>query len=271
MILFEKVIDMININEKNISVWTDSYSITREKMSAYCDLRICFVKSGEASWNIEGNIYRITPGDIIFLGDKQKRMLYDVSDNGLRLCVMRIKRQAFLNTSHLAYFLNLIKAKKSVIKDSNLLEMLETIDKEYTMKKPDFTEMISAKITEFFITLERKIPIENVTYTKMDKNMIKVLDYIESNVTEKITLSEAAGIYGMTDSAFSRHFLKVNGISFKKYIMTKKTAYAIYLLENTDKCVTDIAYECGFSSISGFYDTFKKVTGRTPSNISSLI
>lgn len=53
--------------------------------------------------------------------------------------------------------------------------------------------------------------------------------------------------------------------------MTKKTAYAIYLLENTDKCVTDIAYECGFSSISGFYDTFKKVTGRTPNRISSMI
>lgn len=30
-------------------------------------------------------------------------------------------------------------------------------------------EMISAKITEFFITLERKIHLDNMTYTKMEK------------------------------------------------------------------------------------------------------
>ncbi len=60
-------------------------------------------------------------------------------------------------------------------------------------------EMISAKITEFFITLERKIHLDNMTYTKMDKNMIKVLDYIENNITEKITLSHMAHLYGMTD------------------------------------------------------------------------
>ena len=262
---------MININEKNISVWTESYSITREKMSAYCDLRICFVKSGEANWNIEGNIYHITQGDIIFLGDKQKRMLFNVADNGLKLCVLRIKRQAFLNTSHLLYFLNLIKAKKSVLKDDNLLKLLETIDEEYTSKNSDYIEMISAKLTEFFVMLERKIHLEDVTYTKMNKSMIKVLDYIENNITEKITLSDMAKLSGMTDSSFSRHFNKVNGISFKKYLMTKKIEYAIHLLENTDKCVTDIAYECGFSSISGFYDTFKKVTGKTPNKISSLI
>lgn len=29
--------------------------------------------------------------------------------------------------------------------------------------------------------------------------MIKVLDYIENNITEKITLSHMAQLYGMTD------------------------------------------------------------------------
>lgn len=271
MILSFRVIKMINLNDKNFSCEKNRLYVAKNEMSAYSDMRICLIKDGTAVWNIDGIVYDVRCGDIILMNDKQKRMITKTGQEGIEYFLIKINRQAFLNTSHLSYFLELTKAKKSVIRDDVLVNILKDAEKEYSSQQDGYMEMISARITEFFILLERKIHLENVTYTKMDKNMTKVLDYIESNITEKITLSEVAGIYGMTDSAFSRHFLKVNGISFKKYIMTKKTEYAIYLLETTDKCVTDIAYECGFSSISGFYDTFKKVTGRTPSRISSVI
>ena len=60
-------------------------------------------------------------------------------------------------------------------------------------------------------------------------------------------------------------------MSFKKYVMSKKIERAVYLLKTTDSKVIDIAFACGFNSISGFYDTFKKVTGTTPSKISEII
>ena len=262
---------MINLNEKTFSAESTRLYVTKNKMSAYSDMRICLIKDGCAVWNIDGTIYNVVPGDIIILTDKQKRLLTKTPDTVLEYFLAKINRQAFLNTYHLSYILELTKSRQFLIKDEELVSIMKSIEKEFINKEERYIKMISARLTEFFIILERKIPLKNVTYTKIDKNMIKVLDYIESNISEKITLSEMAKLSGMTDSSFSRHFAKVNGISFKRHLMIKKTEYAIYLLENTDKCVTDIAYECGFSSISGFYDTFKKVTGRTPNRISTLI
>ena len=46
--------------------------------------------------------------------------------------------------------------------------------------------------------------------------------------------------------------------------MSKRIEHAISLLENTDYKVVDVALESGFDSISGFYDTFRKITGTTP-------
>ena len=60
-------------------------------------------------------------------------------------------------------------------------------------------------------------------------------------------------------------------MTFKDYVTTRKIEHAINLLNTTDMNVVDVAYECGFSSISGFYDAFKKVTGTTPNKISNII
>ena len=56
-----------------------------------------------------------------------------------------------------------------------------------------------------------------------------------------------------------------------KEIPMELKAKALEMLKTTDLKVVDVAYECGFNSISGFYDTFKKITGTTPDKISSVI
>ena len=207
MLIFVWVMDMINLNKKNFSCEKTRLHIAKNEMSAYSDMRICIVKDGTAVWNIDGIVYEVKPDDIVIMNDKQKRMITKTGQEGLEYFLIRINRQAFLNTSHLSYFLELTKAKKSVIKDDGLANILKDVEKEYSSKQDGYMEMISAKITEFFVILERKIHLDNVTYTKMDKNMIKVLDYIEANIKEKITLCEVSEMYGMTDSAFQT-FLK---------------------------------------------------------------
>ena len=74
----------------------------------------------------------------------------------------------------------------------------------------------------------------------------------------------------MTESSFSRRFSAVNGISFKQYVIEKKIQRAIFLLQTTNRKVIDIASECGFDSISGFYDSFKRITGTTPNKFTEI-
>jgi len=57
------------------------------------------------------------------------------------------------------------------------------------------------------------------------------------------------------------------GESFNSYINQKRVEHAIQLLKNNKVFTLEaIGYESGFNSKSGFYATFKKITGYTPSN-----
>ncbi len=262
---------MYNLNENNISVRTESRQVTKNQMLAYSDLRICYIKNGSASWKTDRDTYNVAPGDIMLFSHKQKRVLYNLCNEGIDIFTICITRQAFLNTCYLPFFMNLAKADIFPIRNDALLDILKSIEKEYNGSHHNKFEMISAKLTEFFVLLERIYQPDDAHYVKVDKNMIKVLDFINENITEKITLKDAAHIANMAESSFSRHFCKVNGISFKKYVMTKKTEYAIHLLNTTDMNVIDVAFECGFSSISGFYDSFRKITGATPNKLNKLV
>jgi len=124
--------------------------------------------------------------------------------------------------------------------------------------------MASALITEFFIKSELQEDFSPSNSVLFDDRLLNILDYIDANITEKLNLSTLAKRAGLTDSSFSRWFAKSNGVSFKKYIMSKRIALSLNLMQTTDLKMIDIALECGFESVSGFYDTFKKITGTTP-------
>ena len=54
------------------------------------------------------------------------------------------------------------------------------------------------------------------------------------------------------------------GVTFSKYVMTRKISHACYLLETTAWPVERIAQELGFCDISHFIQRFKAIKGVTP-------
>lgn len=269
------VIIMLNLSSETIRHMALEYSASNpsknKKAVSYNDLRICFVEEGTALWHIDGLNYTVRPGDIILLSHLQKRYFLESEEKGFKMKIFVLKRQAFVNTCHLFFMLELINNKKIILQDDNLLNILKSAFSEIENKRLGYFEILSSKLTEFFVLCERKYNFSPQNYTKPDKQMNKILDYIDSNITEKLTLKQMAELSNLTETSFSRYFLKCNGITFKNYVTTRKIEHAVNLLNNTDTNVIDVAYECGFSSISGFYDAFKKVTGTTPNKLSDII
>ena len=99
---------------------------------------------------------------------------------------------------------------------------------------------------------------------KSGLDLLLQMDEIDMDIAAGLRLREIAQKAGLSESAFSRRFAAVNGISFKQYSIEKKLQRAILLLKTTDLKMIDIAAESGFESVSGFYDAFKKKTGTTP-------
>lgn len=85
-----------------------------------------------------------------------------------------------------------------------------------------------------------------------------VFDYIENNITEDLNVETLAGVANFSRFHFHRIFSSLVGESLQKYIRRVRLEKAAnLLLLNKELPVTDIAYECGFASLSAFSKAFK--------------
>lgn len=79
-----------------------------------------------------------------------------------------------------------------------------------------------------------------------------------------ISLKELAVTYQKNEKYLGRLFLKETGISFHKYLMQLRLNKAESLLLQSTNKIIDIAFDCGFNTVSYFNRAFKKKYGMTP-------
>lgn len=86
----------------------------------------------------------------------------------------------------------------------------------------------------------------------------KVIDYIDSNLDEKLNLEILAGVANFSPYHFHRIFSTFTGETLNNFIKRIRIEKAASLLLNDpDIPVSDVAYKCGFSSNSMFCRVFK--------------
>jgi AraC-like DNA-binding protein len=91
-----------------------------------------------------------------------------------------------------------------------------------------------------------------------------VLEYVFSNHAGSLKMSEAAALVGMPEPTFSKYFKRATGQNFSDLVRKLRLAHARRLLEHSDKAISDICYEVGFSNLSNFNRHFLNDAGETP-------
>ena len=88
---------------------------------------------------------------------------------------------------------------------------------------------------------------------------------VEKRYTDpEFALAEAARTAGLSVAHFSHLFHKKAGITFTRYVQSRRMEEAKRLLAQTDRSVTDICYACGFNSLTHFNRVFRRGTGGSP-------
>ena len=103
-----------------------------------------------------------------------------------------------------------------------------------------------------------------------DAQIGAVIEYIFGHVND-VRMSTAAGILGMNELTFSRHFKKMTGNNFVDCARKIRIAKACTLLESDALSVTDICFECGFQNIPNFNPSFRHAKGMTPREYRSWV
>lgn len=92
----------------------------------------------------------------------------------------------------------------------------------------------------------------------------RVLEYIINNYKEKITVSQLASREHMNRNYFSQFVSKTVFSSFSNMVNYIRCYNAEILLLTTEKSISDISFECGFSDPKYFYSAFKSLWHMTP-------
>jgi AraC-like DNA-binding protein len=102
------------------------------------------------------------------------------------------------------------------------------------------------------------------TDTFDSRRVKKVSEYIEKHFSEKILMTDMAGLANMSEGTFSRFIKKRTGKSFTDYITDVRIGHAIRMLVDSTHPVSEIAFLCGFNNLSNFNRVFKKKKGLPP-------
>lgn len=129
----------------------------------------------------------------------------------------------------------------------------------------DYSDIYLLKSCLYVVCAEfcRNIELKDAS-SKSDLLMRTITEYIDNHFQEPITLANLADVSGYDYSYISRCFNKTFNMSFNDYVNIYRIEYALTLLIETDKSITDIAYESGFQSIRNFNHFFKGHVGLTP-------
>jgi AraC-like DNA-binding protein len=94
----------------------------------------------------------------------------------------------------------------------------------------------------------------------------KAKRYIGEHQAESLSLNQMAGTLNVSTFYFCKMFKKATGLTFTDYLSRTRIERAKNLLLNPHLRVSEVAYDCGFISLTHFNRIFKRVVGKSPTN-----
>jgi AraC family transcriptional regulator len=92
-----------------------------------------------------------------------------------------------------------------------------------------------------------------------------VLDYIDQHLDQELSLHELANVATFSKYHFHRIFYALMGETLFQYLRRIRLEKACYLLSlPTQTSITEIAFQTGFSTLSGFTRSFTEIYGVSP-------
>lgn len=247
-------------------------------------LEISYVKKGKGQYFVDDKVYDILPGDVFLFNNIENHGLRVTGNSNMINMVIHfepnfiwaISGNSSFDLRYLSIFFNRTQNFQNRFERNNELtkemsKLLLDIEQEFINKTPEYELMIKIIILKILVSILRgysfvKEPKDNLKTAYHTLSSIdKIINYIDSHITEEIKLDDLSEIIHMNATYLSYFFKKHYGKNIFEYITARRIERSKEYLQTTDKAIIDISAICGFKSVAGYNKAFKKTTGFTPS------
>lgn len=228
----------------------------------------CFL-SGNAVYSVEGNIYQLSPGDIIVLQNTEMHYfilrksvpytrfaIYFKPDNDLSPKDKAILLAPFVDRPFGLY--NQYRADQ--FRDRHWVYYLEQMcQTKDPLRQQIYLAALLRELADCFPLIKENIaPL----YTE---NIINVTHFIDRHLTESLSLDQICDRFYISKAQLTRNFKRFLGTTVGDYIITKRLLLARNMILNGQN-PTNIYLQCGFHDYSAFFKAYKKKFGYSPKN-----
>lgn len=109
--------------------------------------------------------------------------------------------------------------------------------------------------------------INDMTALSQDDKIISSIIYINKHYDKALNVEVIADHVTISARLLSKEIKRVTGMNFNQYLHFVRAKNAMSLLIETDKSITDIAFDVGYSDSNYFSTKFKQVLNKKPSDV----
>jgi AraC-like DNA-binding protein len=99
------------------------------------------------------------------------------------------------------------------------------------------------------------------------RRLLRAKDQMDAASHEDWPVQRLARVSRVSEAHFARSFKLAFGVPPHRYLLTRRIERATALLRDTDRPITEIAFDTGWESLGTFGRTFRDVTGESPGAI----
>lgn len=240
------------------------------------EFTLAYFKKADATIQVEGNIYKISDGDLVILnhdelhrvnvnGDKFSQRITVFANNGL-LNNFNYTSDTFFGSfqNRKRGIGNLISAE--TVKTFGLDIIMEDIHQIMASDENDRELLALCKIVELMCRINKIVNPESVYENlNIDSNTMinKVIKYLNLHFKEDIDCQKIADDFHLSKCHLSRLFKSYVGVSVWEYVIKRRIIFFNDLIRENNS-IEEACFNSGFNNYSNFYRLYKKHTGITP-------
>jgi AraC-like DNA-binding protein len=100
----------------------------------------------------------------------------------------------------------------------------------------------------------------------LNRRLLRARDAMDRAYAEPLDVRAVASVAYLSEFHFIRAFRACFGETPHRYLQRRRVERSMFLLRETDRSVTDICFDVGFTSLGTFSRTFRAIVGETPSD-----